>query len=269
MTVEVGENAKERKYTTAISKGAAMLDETRRLLEHWSPGQSLDAFAKRVQDEDVLGNATAYRTRDAVRRVFAPRFLKPTDKPARVLKRVLERNLPGRTFTELLLVYACRNDPLLYDFTSREFWLAVRRGRSVLDTDAVLSFLSEAVVDGRLESQWSENVSVRIARCVLGMLRDVGFLREAKRGRKEIVDYRVSDEGAGILARELHEAGITNSSLCSHRDWGLFGMNRAEVLERLDHLGEERGIVVQRGGSVVHFTWYVDSIEEMIDVFAR
>ena len=138
-----------------------------------------------------------------------------------------------------------------------------------MDTDPMLSFLSEAHSDGRLDNQWSEKVSVRIARCVLGLLRDVGFLREVVRGRREIVNYRMSDEGAAILARELNEAGVTDSSLCNHPDWGLFGMTPSEAAERLDGIGEHRGVIVQRAGSVVHFTWIVKSIEDLIDVLAR
>ncbi len=259
----------QRKYSTAISKGAGMIEETRRLLEHWRPGEPLDDFTRRVQTEGLLGNSTAYRTRDVVKRVFAPRFLRPSDMPARILQRVIASGLPGRVFTEILFVFAARQDPLVYDFTIQEYWPSVRRGRPVMDTDPMLSFLSEAHYDGRLDNQWSEKVSVRIARCVLGLLRDVGFLRETTRRRREIVNYRMSDEGVAILARELHESGVTDFSLCSHTDWGLFGMMRWEVEERLDGLGEQRGIIVQRAGSVVHFTWAVKSIEELIDVLAR
>ena len=258
----------QRKYSTAISKGAGMIEETRSLLEHWRPGEPLDGFARRVQEEGLLGNSTAYRTSDVVRRVFAPRFLRPSDKPARILQWVLASALPGRVFTELLFVFTARQDPLVYDFTIREYWPAVRRGRPVLHTNLILSFLSEAHYDGRLDNQWSEKVSVRIARCVLGLLRDVGFLREVVRGRREIVNYRMSEEGAAILARELNESGITDSSLCNHPDWGLFGMTPSEVVERLDGLGEHRGVIVQRAGSVVHFTWVAKSIEELIDGLA-
>ena len=259
----------QRKYSTAISKGSALVGEMKRLLEYWRPGEPLDDFAYRVQVDGLLGNATAYRTRDVVRRVFAPRFLRPNDKPARILQRVLALGLPGRVFTELLFVFTARQDPLVYDFTIREYWPAVRRGRPVLDTDLMLSFLSEAQYDGRLENQWSAMVAVRISRCVLGLLRDVGFLREVVRGRREIVNYRITDEGAALLAKELHESGVTDSSLCDHPDWGLFGMSPSAVLERLDSLGEHRGVIVQRAGSVVHFTWVAKSIEELMDVLAR
>lgn len=193
----------QRKYSTAISKGAGMIEEMRRLLEHWRPDEPLDDFTRRVQTEGLLGNSTAYRTRDVVRRVFAPRFLRPRDKPARILQRVLASGLPRRAFTELLFVFAARQDPLVYDFAIREYWPAVRKGRHVMDTGPMLSFLSEAHHDGRLDKQWSEKVSVRIARCVLGLLRDVGFLREVVRGRGEIVDYRMSDEGPRSWPRNL------------------------------------------------------------------
>lgn len=259
----------KRQYTTAISKGAGMVQETRRLLQYWRCGEPLDEFTHRVQMDGLLGNSTAYRTRDAVRRVFAPRFLKPTDKPAKILQKVLSSGLPGRTFTELLFLFAARRDPLVYDFTVREYWPAVRRGRTMIDTTSVVAFLSEAHYDGRLENRWSDSVLIRIARCVLSLLRDVGFLRESVRGRREILNYRMSDEGAVLHARELHESGVTDSSLCNHPDWELFGMTPSEVVERLDGIGGYRGLIVQRAGSVVHFTWSVESIEELINVLAR
>ncbi len=246
-----------------------MIDETRRLLAVWNPHESLDAFAERVQSQGLLGNATAYRTQDVVRRVFAPRFLRPTDQPARLLQKVLSVNLSGRVFTELFFVFTARQDPLVYDFTVREHWPAVRRGRTVMDTDLVLSFLAEARYDGRLDNEWSESVTVRIARSVLGLLRDVGLIRETIRGRRELVDYRMSDEAVALLARELHESGVTDGSLAEHPDWGLFGMKGPDVLQRLDAIGERSGLIVQQAGSVVRYTWKVQSIEELVDVLPR
>lgn len=259
----------QRQYTSAISKGAAMIEETRRLLEHWDPQESLNEFATRVQNQGLIGNATAYRTRDLVRRVFAPRYLKPDNKPAFILQKILSSRLSGRTFTEFIFLYSARQDQLIYDFTIREFWPSVRRNRNSIDSEVMNSFFAEAHYDGRLQKQWSESVSARVGRSVLGLLRDVGFLRESSRGRKEIVNYEMSDQGSALLARELHESGITDSSLCAHADWALFGMSESEVFERLSGLGEHRGVIVQRAGSVVHFTWTVNSIKELIDVLAR
>jgi hypothetical protein len=110
---------------------------------------------------------------------------------------------------------------------------------------------------------------MRIARCVLGLLRDVGLLRETSRGRREIVDYRLSDEGAALLAWDLHSSGVSDAALSGHPDWGLFGLSSEGALERLDALGEHRGLIVQRAGSVVRLTWTVRAAEELIDVLSR
>ena len=148
-------------------------------------------------------------------------------------------------------------------------WEAARHGRSTLDTDAAVAFLSEAMADGRISPPWSDSVSVRIGRCLLGVLRDVGLLREPSRRRRELVAYRMSNAGVAILTRDLYELGLSDAALCEHPDWSLFGMSRTDVLSRLNELGEAAGLIVQSAGSVVRITWTVESIAELIDVLAR
>ena len=138
-----------------------------------------------------------------------------------------------------------------------------------MDTGPMLSFLSEAHYDGRLENQWSESVSVRIARCVLGLLRDVGFLREVKRGRREIVDYRMSDEGTAILARELKEKGVTDSSLCAHSDWALFGLDRSDVISELRRLSLKGVFLIQTAGDVIRIGWRCKDPKELSNAMAE
>ena len=72
----------------------------------------------------------------------------------------------------------------------------------------------------------------------------------------------MSDECAAYLAYELHEAGLTDSAMCEAADWGVFGLDRGRVLVRLDNLGESKGMLVQRAGSVVRITWKYQSVEE-------
>lgn len=258
----------DRGYTIALCKGAALIDETRALVRHWTPGEDVGHFVDRVLRDNLLARATAYRTRDIVRRVFARRFLFPTDIPARHLKILANRKFPPKLFTEVLFLYAARADRLLYDFTGHVFWAACRRGRTVLTTEDVLAFLTEAADRGRIEQPWSPQVQIKIARGVLSTLRDVGFLREAHRGRREIVPYHLSDEGTAYLARELHDEGLSDSAMCEHPDWGLFGLDRGRVLGRLDNLADDFGLLVQRAGSVVRITWKHASIEELIDDLA-
>lgn len=258
----------DRRYTIALCKGAALVDETLTLVQNWTPGEEIGHFVDRVLQENVLARTTAYRTKDIVRRVFARRFLAPTDAPARRLKRLVDNGLPRKLFTEVLFLYAARADRLLYDFTTEVFWPACRRGRSILSRDDVLAFIAEATDSGRIEQAWSPKVQVKIARGVLSTLRDVGFLREERRGHREIVSYYLSDACAAYLAYELHETGLSDSAMCEHPDWRLFGLDRERVLGRLDDLAEDKGILVQRAGSVVTITWKYGSVEELIDGLA-
>ncbi|MBI3301492.1 MAG: DUF1819 family protein [Deltaproteobacteria bacterium] len=135
----------------------------------------------------------------------------------------------------------------------------------------VLAFLADAAARGHIPRPWSDRVQVRIARGLLAMLRDVGLLREQRRGQqeREIVPFRMSDAGVACLARDLHKAGRSDYALCGHSDWGLFGLGRQEVIDRLDGLGENRGLIIQRAGSVVSITWRVQSMEELLDVLTR
>ena len=262
------ETSTDRRYTIALCKGAALVDETRALVQHWTPGEETGHFVDRVLHDNVLARVTAYRTKDIVRRVFARRFLVPTDEPARRLKKLMENGLPRKLFAEVLFVYVARADHLLYDFTTEVFWPACRRGRSILTTADVLSFLAEATDRGRIEQAWSAEVQVKIARGVLSTLRDIGFLREERRGHRQVVSYHLSDEGSAYLAYELHETGLSDSAMCEHPDWCLFGLDRGRVLGRLDHLAEDKGLLVQQAGSVVRITWKYESVEEIIDALA-
>ena len=256
-------------YNTAIIKGSALIPETRTLLQHWQPGESPADFGRRVQQEDLLGRATDFRTQELVRKVFARRYLRPEDTPAQTLKLVANAKLPPRTFAEIAFIFSCHSDALLYDFTSQFYWPAVKRGRSAVGSNDVRDFLHEAIEAGHLQRQWSQEVTQRVASGILNFLFDLGFLGRYHRGQREIVTYRMSVEGAACLARTLHEAGVTDSTLPDHPDWSLFGLSRDEVIDKLTDLGETRGLIVQAAGAVVSITWNVKSLEELLDVLAR
>ncbi len=46
------ESRVDRRYTIAICKGAGLVDETRQLTKHWRPGEEVQAYVQRDQDED-------------------------------------------------------------------------------------------------------------------------------------------------------------------------------------------------------------------------
>jgi hypothetical protein len=257
-----------RRYTVAIAKGSAAIGDIKTMLSYWTPEQTQEEFLQCIQQSGVLGKHTARRTSDLFREVFRPRLLTPDDRAARALKRFLEAGGDSQTFKEMLFLYEARAEDLLYDFTTLKFWPACRAGVLWMTPDDVLSFFDEAVQDGRLPKQWSSQVQIKIARGVLGALREFGFLREDKRGHREVVTYRVSDAGVAYLAHDLHFSGLSDAAVVEHPDWGLFGLGRNQVLERLDALSRSDGLIVQRAGSVVRITWTHATMESLIDAIA-
>jgi hypothetical protein len=241
----------------------------RALLEVWQPGESVGDLLERISERDVLGKQTAQRTQDMVDRVFGPRLLQPDDRAARWLKYFLAADGHPQTFREILFVYQARADDLLYDFTVERFWTACHEGALVLTAADALAFFDQASHLGLLPEPWSQQVQVKVARGLLAALRSYGFLREDTRGRKEIVPYRLSDAGLAYLAHELHFRAVPDGDLVEHPDWALFGLDRTTVLERLDALGAEAGLLVQRAGSVVRISWSHPSMEALIDATTR
>ena len=124
--------AQAGRYTIAVCKGTAFLEETKALLRARHPGESTSEFRDRVLREDLLGRMTAYRASDIVRRVFAWRLLRPDNRPAILLKRLLEQGQPGQLFSDLCLLYAARNDDLIRDAVSHLYWPALSEAGSVL-----------------------------------------------------------------------------------------------------------------------------------------
>src|SRR5262245_18114585 len=131
-------------YTIAVSKGSALIEETKILLRTWDPTESLADFRQHVVRGDVLGKMTAQRTDDLVRRVFAPRFLLPNDDPARHLKKLVESGCANALVVELCLLHAARQDSLLRDAVVEVYWLAANAGQFMLGPKDVIAFLHHA-----------------------------------------------------------------------------------------------------------------------------
>jgi hypothetical protein len=258
------ENGAER-YTQALSKGGSLLNETRILLERWSPAETEAKLAERVLEGDALGKATARRVLDIVR-VFTLRFLTPDDAPARHLKHLVERGASGRMTTDLMLFYALRRDPLLRDFVSLFYWPSVRAGRLVITNGDVMGLLSEAEGDGRIVSRWSDEIRRDMCGRVMIALTDFGLFRPMKPAVREVASYRPADETLVYIAYLLHDRGVTDAALAEADEWSWFGFEPDEVWSQLDLLSRGGWLLLQRAGDVRRISWTHGNVEGMLNV---
>ncbi len=257
----------ERKYKSSrLTKGTVSLDEIRTLLLNWRPGESGADFATRVQQSGILTKQTARRARDMVD-LLRTWFFMPDDRAAKRLKAIAERDGDRRALSELVFLYKARSETVLYDFALARFWPACHDGDLYLRTEDVEDFLQEAQDAGRTDQRWSPNTQQRLAQGVLRALFEVGFLQQGPRQSREYVPYQPTDFTIAYLAHDLHFAGLNDGHLVEHADWGLFGLGREQVLDRMDGLDERAGMVVQRAGSVVSITWSHASMDEVIHAY--
>lgn len=261
---------RDRRYAvTGLIKGAAAIEEIRALLLHWIPGEDSQTLLARVQASGLLGKATAYRTQDMVMRVFAPRLLLPINAPALYLKSYVEAGGHEQTFREMLLLHEARAEDILYDFICLKFWPAYQRGELWLRLSDALEFLDEAVQRGHITEKWSASTRTRTAQALIKSLTEFGFLRGSRSQQREVVPYRITDDGLAYLAYDLHFAGLSDGAVVEHPDWGVFGLGRSHLLDRLDALGEAAGLLVQRAGDVVRISWAHSSMESVIHALTQ
>ncbi len=254
-------------YTLGLSKGGALLPETRTLAHTWQVGEPSTTFAERVLREDVLGKVTARRVLDIVR-VFTLRYLQPTDTPARHLKLLLDPGVPGQVFTDTAFYYTALQDDLLRDYTVERYWPAVRDGAAIIQNRDVQEVIAAALVDGRIPTAWSEELRRDIAGRVLGVLTAFGLLAEDRPARRVVLPYAPADHTLVYLAYLLHERGITDASLANQPDWALFGLEPRQVWNRLESLSGAGWWILQRSGEVVRISWTYACVEEVLHAFA-
>ena len=256
------------RYTIAVCKGSALLDETKVLLRAWRPSETIQEFSARVIRNDLLGKSTAYRSKDIVRRVFARRLLVPENKPAQLLKRMLSSSRSAQLFSNLMMLYAARNDDLLRDVIVELYWPSFREGRISFGSSNVVAFLRNAEADGRIAEPWSEQVKIKVARGLIRALVDFGLLRQAGRRVPEAVHFQPVDAATVYLAHDLHFSGATDAGVVSHRDWALFGLTEATTAGALDRLTAGGWWTAQIAGSVSRITWKYKNMEGVVDAIA-
>jgi hypothetical protein len=192
----------------------------------------------------------------------------PDTGPAVRLKRLLKA---GRTrlVSDLLLLYAARQDDTLRDVIVELYWPAVREGRLTLNPPDVVGFLDHAEAAGKMAEPWSRQVKVKVARGLLRALAGFGLLQEIRRGRREALHFHPDDSAVVYLAYDLHFAGLTDAAVVEHRDWRIFGLRRADAASALDRLSGDAWWFAQIAGSVARVSWRHASMEEVVDALAR
>lgn len=260
-------NLEQRKYTTELSKGQGMVSETLALLRIWEPGMNVADLKALAVEEGVIGRATALRVKDIVGRVFAPRYLTDSGKPAIYIKKLLDLGVSPERLNQVFLVYTCRAHDVLHDFITEVYWTKFAAGATQITRKDALDFLEGAVNIGLISTRWSESMMLRVARYLTGCLSDFKLAGPDVNGSRDILPFRVESITAVFLAHEIHFSGYTDASILENPDWRLFGLDPIEVKYELERISNGH-FILQFSGGLLRISWNYGTMEEALNAIA-
>lgn len=254
-------------YTTQLQAGLGLVDETKTLLELWTPGTTATRLYERALESGRFPTVAARRLRNIVLECFAPRYLTDGGVAASHLKRLVGR-IATNDLTQLLLVFTSRANPILADFVRQVYWARYAGGYTHVTTDDARAFVERGIDDGLTLKRWSETTVRRVSAYLTGCCADYGLLERGLRSSRRILPMRMSPVAAAYLAYELHLAGLGDNALLSHADWKLFGLEREDVLEEIKRLSLKGLLIVQAAGDAIRISWKYQDMEALCDVLA-
>lgn len=255
-------------YTTQLQAGLGLVNETKTLLELWSPGMSANQLHQIALESGRFPTVTARRLRNIVVECFAPRYLASGGTPAMHLKR-LSTTISTADLTQLLLIFTSRANPIFGDFVRQVYWVRYAGGYSQVTNDDARAFVERGFDDGKTVKRWSETTVRRVSGYLTGCCADYGLLERGLRSSRRILPFRILPTVAAYLAYELHFSGVGDNALLAHADWQLFGLAREDVLEEIKRLSLKGLLIVQAAGDVIRISWKQQDMEGLCDVLAQ
>ncbi len=224
-------------YSPVVASKAGLLPETRLYLEALGDLGDPAAARQRLMDGG-LPQQSRYTRRTILEHI--QRRLLRWQPPQWVLDDLVAfaRTGPDTSLPTALLLHACRQDVMLYDFVQTVVAPGWQDGAATLLRSDAQRFLDDAAgahpeVDG-----WSHQTRVRVASGMLTVLEAYGLLRG--RTTRTIVEPVVPEAVAFHLVRLLTAEGVPAVEMAGHPDWNLWLWQPARaqsVISRFESAG--------------------------------
>lgn len=252
-------------YTTKIIKAGALVADTKLLLAHWNPAESVADNLARCRRENLFDKASRSRVEDVLA-IFRQRYLGEPDVTAALVALVRART-PAQSLDRLLYFHAARADRLLHDFVTDVLVPMHGRGDTAVDADEVRRTLKGWVTAKRTTTAWSDPTLQRVVQGLLSTLRDFGVLEGAV--NKRIAASYLPVEAFAYVAFYLRRDYPSGDLLLDAPEWKLFFLSRDGV-ERFLIEAHQRGLLeYHAAGRVTRLTFPFDTLEEYAGVVAR
>ncbi|HND19734.1 MAG TPA: DUF1819 family protein [Acidobacteriota bacterium] len=258
----------QKRYTTQLQAGLGLIEETKLLLEIWTPGMTSLQLQQAALESGRFPTITARRLKNIITEGFAPRYLANQGGPAQLLKQLVP-SLTTAELNQFFLLFTSRANAILADFIRQVYWERYLAGYSELSNDHARAFVDRAIDDGKTTSRWSETTTRRMAGYLTGCCADFGLLEGGQKSVRRILTFHLSPKLAAYLAYDLHSSGLADTAVLNHKDWNVFGLNPDDVLEEMKRLSLKGFLITQSGGSMVRISWKYPGREALCDVLAQ
>jgi hypothetical protein len=256
----------EQFYTTQLSAGLGLREETKGLFELWQPGMNTQQLCDVALESGSFPNVTARRLRNIVAECFFPRYLRNKGVTEQV--KALLPQLSPQEMTQIFYLYTARSNYILAEFVKNVYWQKYASGYPAIEVEDSKEFVQLGLQDGKMKKPWSDTTIKRVSSYVLGCLVDYGFLEVENRTERRLTPPRLADNVAVYIAYELHFSGLGDNAVINHPDWQLFGLMPEDVRGELKALAVNRHWIIQAAGQVVQISWAYKNMEEVIDVIS-
>ena len=109
----------------------------------------------------------------------------------------------------------------------------------------------------------------RVASYLTGSCADFGLLEGGRKTTRKILPFRIETKVMIFLAYDLHFSGLGDNRVLGHPDWGLFGLEREDVLNEFKRLALQGWWIIQSAGEATRIGWQYQTMEEVVDVLTR
>ncbi len=257
---------KNQFYTTQLSTGLGLVDETKLLLSIFEPGMTSIGLYEKALQSGLFPMVSARRLKNIVNECFSPRYIK--SEGATFLKPLL-KSLSSNELVQLFLIYSAQSNIMLHDFIKEIFWKRYSSGYDTLSADDAKDFIHSAKMNGKLKLPWSDTTIKRQSSYLVGICADYGLLSAGRGSKRTIQPVRIQESTVLYLAYKLHFDGLGDNAVINHKAWSLFGLEGSDVRQELKRLAKNGWLIIQSAGDVTRIAWQLKSMQEVVDVITQ
>lgn len=256
-------------YTTELIKVAGIVSESIELLRIWQPGMRASKLRDLAIKKGSLAKESSDRVWVMVRYGFGLRYLGDGQRPARLLKRLVEANASVALLRQLFCIYTARINGLFADAASKLYWQLFAGSVTELVREQLISFIDSKVGTSKLPRAWSDESTERVASGLLKTFVDFGYAAQGRGVSRPLTPPRILPQTVTFVAYEARERGIADSALCDEEAFALFGLDRHQALNEMAGLSGQGHLIVQSAGDLVRVSFNHKTIEEFLDAVAH